>query len=178
MTQTEVVTTADEPTRAQRLRDGTEVELRPIGPGDAAALVDFHEGLSTDSIHYRFFTHHPHLSTREVERFTTVDHQDREAYVLVADDEIIAVGRYDRLTPSGDIAEVAFVVTDAWQGHGAATVLLQALAARAERDGIRTFVADVLPDNRRMLHVFQHSGLVSSCVHEAGVLHLEMPLDG
>ena len=58
----------------------------------------------------RFFAIHPHLSDKEVKRFTTVDHHDREALVALVDDELIGVARYDR-APDAREAEVAFVVS-------------------------------------------------------------------
>ena len=56
--------------------------------------------------------------------------------------ELIAVGRYDRLDDPTQ-AEVAFVVVDAFQHHGIATMLLHRLAARARKAGIRCLIAEV-----------------------------------
>ena len=140
------------------LADGRVVQVRPIDPTDAARLVHFHESLSPETTRLRFFTPHPYLSEAEVARFTTVDHHDREALVALADDELIGVARYDREAGSQD-AEVAFVVADAWQGSGVASLLLEHLAARARAEGLTSFVADTLPENRRMQRVFIDSGL-------------------
>ncbi|MBV8194363.1 MAG: hypothetical protein JOY80_02425 [Candidatus Dormibacteraeota bacterium] len=52
-----------------------------------------------------------------MEHFTHVDYQDRMAFVAELRDEIIAVGRYERLATSAE-AEVAFVVTDRHQRRG------------------------------------------------------------
>ena len=60
---------------------------------------------------------YPALSDRDVERFTHVDHVDRVAFVVTVGDEIIGVGRYDRIDELGE-AEVAFLVEDAHQGRG------------------------------------------------------------
>ena len=48
---------------------------------------------------------------------------------------LLAVVRYDRTTEERE-AEVAFVVQDAWQGHGIATALLHQLAAYAHAHGV------------------------------------------
>ena len=93
------------------------VAVRPMSAGDAPALVRFHERLSDDTPRLRFFTQHRHLSQREVQRFTHVDHHDREALVAWSQAEIVGVGRYDR-TEDPELAEAAFVVADGWQGHG------------------------------------------------------------
>jgi hypothetical protein len=40
---------------------------------------------------------HPHPSSQELLRFTTIDHRYREAFVAVAGIDILGVGRHDRL---------------------------------------------------------------------------------
>src|SRR4051794_30356986 len=157
------------------LSDGTVVSIRPIEPTDAERLVRFHAELSPESIRLRFFTPHPRLSEAEVARFTTVDHHDREALVALLGDDIVGVARYDRLT-NGTDAEVAFLVTDRWQGSGVGTLLLDHLAARARTEGLERFVAETLGENRRMAQVFQRSGLTPTTSWQDGVLHLVMPL--
>jgi acetyl coenzyme A synthetase (ADP forming)-like protein len=158
------------------LTDGRVVQVRPIEPTDAERLVRFHESLSAETTRLRFFAVRPHLSDADVERFTTVDHHDREALVGLVDDELIGVARYDRLPGTHD-AEVAFVVTDAWQGSGVGSLLLEHLAARARAEGFTKFVAETLTENRRMQRVFADSGLEAVHTWDRGVEHLAMPLD-
>ena len=93
------------------------VYVRPISIRDDERLLRFHATLSPETTRLRFFAVHPHLTLRETTRFTDVDHIDREAWVVLIDDEIIGVGRYERLADPDD-AEVAFVVADRWQGFG------------------------------------------------------------
>ena len=84
--------------------------------------------------------------------------EDGRGLVAVAGDpeHIVAHAAYMRETPGR--AEVAFVVADEWQGRGIATVLLAHLSELASAEGIATFTAVVLPDNRRMIQVFRDSG--------------------
>ena len=57
-----------------------------------------------------------------------------------------------RQPPAGDgRAEVAFAVAAGYQGRGLATILLGQLADAAATNGVDTFEAIVLPENRRML---------------------------
>lgn len=139
------------------LADGGTVHVRPIRPGDAAAHRAFFGAQSPQSVYFRFFGPRSELSDTEVARFTTVDYHDRMAFVAFLRDEMIAVGRYDRLA-GGDEAEVAFAVADGHQGRGLATLLLEYLATYAAEKGITRFAADTLIDNRRMLEVFQAAG--------------------
>ncbi len=77
------------------LRDGRTAHIRPIGPADADLLVEFYSRVSDRSKYYRFFSPMPHLSERDVRRFTQVDHDGRVAFVVLLRNRMIAVGRYD-----------------------------------------------------------------------------------
>jgi GNAT superfamily N-acetyltransferase len=137
--------------------DGTTLVVRPIRRDDGARLLAFHHHLSMRSTYLRFFNVHPELSAREVEHFTCVDYQDRLALVVECAGALVAVGRYERTDGSSE-AEVAFVVADAFQHHGIATLLLDELAAAAWARGVTVFVATALAENRSMLDVFRNSG--------------------
>lgn len=157
------------------LMDGGVVRVRPIEPSDAPGLEAFHAGLSDESRYLRFFSPHPRLSEREVERFTRVDMVDRVALVAELEGQLVAVGRFDR-RPGGEDAEVAFVVSDSQQGRGIATVLLEHLAAMARERGITRFTAEVLPHNRAMLNVFSAVGFIGTRTFDDGVMHVEMSI--
>ena len=155
--------------------DGAAAVLRPITPDDAAALVNFHATLSSDTTHMRFFNVHPHLSETEVRHFTHVDHHDREAIVVIAEAAIIGVGRLDRIPDSTD-AEVAFVVSDTYQNHGIGTALLMRLADHARSEGVQRLLASTLCENRAMIAVFNHSGFNTVRTRDHGVYQYEMVL--
>src|SRR5215510_9459794 len=128
------------------LSDGATVHLRPIEPEDAEQIVAMHARFSERTRYLRYFSPYPRIPERDLHRFTHVDHHDREAIVVAAGDLLIALGRYDRLGPGSDDAEVAFVVEDAHQGRGIGSVLLEHLADAARAAGIRRFVAEVLAE--------------------------------
>jgi RimJ/RimL family protein N-acetyltransferase len=157
-------------------RDGAVIAIREIEPGDADALIRFHERLSADSIRMRYFSAHPHLSQIEAVRLTTVDHRDRQAYVAEVAGEIIGVGRYERCDAAASAAEVAFVVADEWQGHGLGPRLLARLVDHARACGFRRLTASTLAGNRPMLTVFQRSGLPIHKERDAGVVEVVMDL--
>ncbi|WP_260684481.1 bifunctional GNAT family N-acetyltransferase/acetate--CoA ligase family protein [Rhodococcus sp. KBS0724] len=159
--------------------DGGAVALRPIVPEDADKLVEFHGKLSERTRYLRYFGPYPTMSKRDVTNFTTVDHHNRVAFVMMLGDEIIAVGRYERLLDVGDgkSAEVAFVVADAHQGRGLGPILLEYLAAAAAENGLTMFVAEVLSENRNMVTVFREAGYQVSRSFDGGVLRLEFAID-
>jgi GNAT superfamily N-acetyltransferase len=160
----------------ERLRDGSIARFRPILPTDGDALVDFHDGLSPQSVYRRFFFTHPHLTKVEVDRFTHVDYVERLAFAVLDGERIIGVGRYERLPP-GPEAEVAFVVTDDHQHLGIGTLLLDHLADAARVHGVERFVAQTLSENREMLGVFLSSGFPVETSASAGTVTIRFPIE-
>ncbi|MCR6690251.1 GNAT family N-acetyltransferase [Cellulomonas sp.] len=163
------------------LHDGSTTRVRPIRPDDAEALQAFHVAQSERSTYLRFFAHLERLPERDLQRLVNVDHVDRVALVATADDDgplgyrIIGVARYDRLDE--DEAEVAFNVADAHQGRGVGSVLLEHLGAAARERGVRRFVAEVLPQNGRMIAVFRDAGYEVRQHAEDGVVSLAFDID-
>ncbi|MGZ4613650.1 MAG: bifunctional acetate--CoA ligase family protein/GNAT family N-acetyltransferase, partial [Kineosporiaceae bacterium] len=157
------------------LADGSTAHLRPITPDDGEALQAFHRRQSPESTYLRFFAAMPRLSDADARHFTHVDHVDRVALVATVGDDLIGVGRYDRTDPR--TAEVAFNVADAHQGRGLGSALLEHLAAAARENGVHRFVAEVLPQNRRMLGVFRDAGYEVEHAFEDGVVSLSFDID-
>ena len=83
-------------------------------------------------------------------------------------------GRYIVVRPGQ--AEVAFAVVDKYVGKGIGTILMRHLTKIARQARLRELVADVLPDNRRMLKVFQKCGLPMATRREAGNVHVTLQL--
>lgn len=157
------------------LLDGSPAHLRPILATDADGLIAFYARVSEQSKYYRFFAPYPTLSERDVKRFTQVDHQSRVAFVVTIGPDIVAVGRYDSIDDVG--AEVAFLVEDAHQGRGIGQLLLEHLAQAGRERGVGKFVAEVLPENVRMIQVFREMGYHVEGGYEDGVMHLVFPIE-
>ncbi len=138
--------------------DGGTVHLRPILPSDAAALVEFHAGLSVRTRYLRYFSAYPRIPERDLIKFTTVDHHDRVGLIALLADKIIAVGRYEG-TPAADGPPV------------------EHLAAAARESGIRRFTALVLAENNAMLRVFRDAGYLPTRHIEYGEVSLEFDVD-
>src|SRR5689334_449286 len=135
-----------------------------------------HSKFSERTRYLRYFSPYPRIPPRDLERFVNVDHHDREAFVVAAGADLIAVGRYERLGAGAPEAEVAFVVADEYQGRGIGSVLLEHLAAAAREVGIERFVAEVLPQNAKMLNVFADAGYEVDRRYADGVVHLVFPV--
>ncbi len=158
------------------LRDGGTAHVRPIRPDDGEELQRFHLAQSEESVYLRFFAPMPRLSNRDLTRFTHVDHDSRVAIIAEVAGRIVGIGRYDRINEEPK-AEVAFNIADSDQGRGLGSVLLEHLAAAARERGIRRFVAEVLPRNRKMLSVFREAGYEVTHHFEDGVSSLGFDID-
>lgn len=158
------------------LRDGATAHLRPVVPTDRDALNTMYEKQSEQSIYLRFFAPKPKLTDKELTRFTTVDHNDRVAFVLFLGEELIGIGRYDR-THVPTEAEVAFLISDHHQGRGIGSILLEHLAAAALERGIEKFSAEVLPQNRKMINVFAEAGYEVKRAFDDGFVMVQFDID-
>lgn len=156
------------------LADGGTAHVRPIRPADADRLLAFYSRLSDESIYFRFFGPRPKLSDKEVAWFTNVDYTNRVALIATIGTEMVAVIRYDRVGATE--GEVAFLVEDAHQGRGVASVLLEHLAATARENGIETFIADVLPANMKMMGVLRQAGYTAQSRFADGVVRMTLDL--
>ena len=132
------------------LHDGTSLEVRPIRPTDADALVALHARLSTDTIYRRYFGARPHLSPADVDRFTRVDGRARFALVAMRGPDLVAVARYEG-RPGERSAELAVVIDDALQHQGVGRLMLERLLDVAREAGLDNIEADVLTGNAAML---------------------------
>ena len=72
------------------------------------------------------------------------------------------------------MAEVAFAVRDDYQMKGIGRELLQYLTYLAKKQGLLGFTADVLAENRGMLHLFENMGFDMEKRREYGVNELKM----
>jgi acyl-CoA synthetase (NDP forming)/RimJ/RimL family protein N-acetyltransferase len=157
------------------LRDGHPVHLRPITPTDGDALRQFHSSLSNRTVYFRFFSAKPALTDADVKYFTHVDHVQRVALIALDAGTIVGVGRFDALGDGS--AEVAFVIRDDVQGLGLGSVLLEHLVAAARELGIQRFVAEVLPENSRMLATFREAGFEITQRREEDVLAVSFDIE-
>ncbi|MPY93993.1 MAG: GNAT family N-acetyltransferase [Acidimicrobiia bacterium] len=158
------------------LGDGGTVHVRPIRPDDVPRLVRFHSRQSAESIYFRYFSHHPRLSERELEHFTNVDYRARMAFVALLGEELIAVARYEPWGQVGQV-EAAFFVDDRHHGRGLATLLLEYLAVAAREAGFTVMTASVLASNSGMLAVFKRAGFRSSSAFVDGVVEVRFAID-
>jgi GNAT superfamily N-acetyltransferase len=166
--------------RTERIstRDGKTLFVRPMTPDDRPAYLREFEQLSAETRYRRFLAPITDLTSSEVTYFTNVDHRDHEALIaLTGEGEIVGVGRYIRLEAGADVAEVAVTVADAWQGRGVGTALLNRLAERGARAGVRAFRGVCLTENTDMQRLLRQRGPDTKASRpEPGLVEIEVRL--
>lgn len=144
-----------------RLRNGTNILIRPIRPEDEPVMVKFHSTLSEQSVHFRYFS----LLTVEERtahgRLAQICFNDYEREIAIVairpslesnEGEIIAVARLIKVHGANQ-AEFALVVCDECQGEGLGTHLLKLLLEIGRQEGIDIIFAHILPENYGMQRI-------------------------
>ena len=142
--------------RSVELKNGAKVLIRPARAADAGALQALFHRLSPDDAYTRFFRRVRSLSYVELQTLCNVNHETEVAFVAVTGpregEEVVGSGCYF-LSPTTNLAEIAFMVAPEWQGAGLGTALQARLRDYAIRRGVRGFVAEILPRNAGMLRL-------------------------
>jgi acetyltransferase len=144
-----------------RLRDGTEVIVRPIRAEDEELIVKHFSTFSEHTIRMRFFSMIKRLTHESLIRLCHLDYDREMALVAVQHSNgelrILGVSRY-YLDPETGAAEFAVAVGDPWQGQGLGTHLMRRLIDVARQNGIKRLVGQVLRENTGMLRLVRTLG--------------------
>jgi CRP-like cAMP-binding protein len=142
-----------------RLRDGSELSLRPVLPGDDERTVHGHIKFSSETLYRRFMT--ARAPTPALMHYLSeVDYVDHFVWVVTDGTDPVADARFVRDQNDPTVAEIAFTVADAYQGRGIGNFLIGALSIAAEVDGIQKFSARMLSDNLPMRTIMDRYGAV------------------
>ena len=141
------------------LKDGTELVLRPVLPGDSERTSHGPVEFSTETLYRRFMsTRAPSMALMNY--LFQVDYVDHFVWVLVdgVDGPVVADVRFVRDERDMSSAEIAFIVGDAYQGRGIGNFLMDALTIAAHVGGVKRFSARVLSDNMPMRTILDRFG--------------------
>jgi CRP-like cAMP-binding protein len=143
------------------LNDGTELYLRPVLPGDNERTTNGPVEFSSETLYRRFQS--TRMPTKSLMAYLfEVDYVDHFVWVMTdgPDGPVVADARFVRDEADSTVAEVAFIVGDAYQGRGIGTFLMGALAVVAHYDGVQRFTARVLAENYPMRAILDQFGAV------------------
>ena len=154
------------------LRNGQEVLLRPIKPEDEPLWLQWFQSLSEESIRYRFFQMLKDTPHEVRVRYCNIDY-DREIAIVaeVVEDgikKILGVSRVS-IEPDGKSGEMAFIVSDYWQGLGLGTKMVDYTLDIAKEKGIESVYAIMLPDNYRALTLTKKMGFTIDYLNDGTV---------
>lgn len=147
------------------------VNLRPILPKDGDALVRYFERLTPEDVRFRFFGPMRCLSTKQVERFTRLNH-DREIAQVVEDPatgDFLAVGRL-AFDAAGRRAEFAISVRSDLKGRGVGRFVIAHLIDRARKRGVEEIFGDILAENTTMIAFAKELGFTITRVPESAAI--------
>lgn len=140
------------------LNDGTELMLRPALPGDSERTSNGPIEFSTETLYRRFMSvRAPSMALMNY--LFQVDYVHHFVWVLVdSDDLVVADARFVRDVSDPGLAEIAFIVGDAYQGRGIGNFLMDAVVIAAQVGGVKRFSARVLSDNVPMRTILDRFG--------------------
>jgi acetate---CoA ligase (ADP-forming) len=156
------------------LRDGSTVRIRVMRAADESGLLALLQSLSEESRWLRFYSSASGTAlATEAHREANLDHTFGLLAFSGVEERVVGHAFYAVVDEHR--AEVAFTITNDFQGRGLGSILLGQLAEVAAANGIQVFEAEVVAANHAMLHVFRASGFPVEVNATAGQLHVTFP---
>ncbi len=154
---------------------GFGMTIRPVRMNDESIVKEFFYALSDQSLFRRFMSQRKDVTHEMRQNFVVIDYT-KELIVLASiknnqKEIVVGMGQLARENDSLT-AEVAFAVRDDYQNNGIGTELLTYLTTYARREGFHGFTAEVLVENKPMLHVFEKMGEDITRTIDSGSYHL------
>jgi len=145
-----------------KLKDKTEIILRPIKPEDEYLWQDMFNSFSEETVRYRFFRILKDTPHELRTRFCNIDY-DREIAIVAEIEEkgkrrLIGVTRIINSPGNKAEAEFALVVSDKWHRLGLGSELLDYTFEIGEDMGLNKIYGLVLKDNDPMISLCREKG--------------------
>ncbi|MEM3377406.1 MAG: bifunctional acetate--CoA ligase family protein/GNAT family N-acetyltransferase [Candidatus Bathyarchaeia archaeon] len=144
----------------RKLKNGTQVLLRPIKPEDEKRFDEFLGSLSEETMRFRFFQILKDVSHDLLVRYCNLDY-NREITIIAEHQQdsrkIVGAGSLI-VKPDGKSGEFAVVVSDEWQGLGLGSKLMDHLIMIARDMRLEWIFGYVLSNNYKMLRMCAKMG--------------------
>ncbi len=158
-------------------KTGLELLIRPVRINDEPLLKEFFYSLSENSLYRRFISTRRDMPHERLQPFIIIDYTKEMVLLAVIQreerEEVVGIGQYS-IDEAAFKAEVGFAVKDDYQNKGIGTELLNYLTFLAQRQGLLGFYAEVLVENRPMLHLFEKMGFHIEKRREEGIYELKI----
>jgi acetyltransferase len=145
---------------ATKLKNATQVSLRPIKPEDEERFNEFLKSLSVETMRFRFFEIIKEMSHETLTKYCNLDY-DREIAIIVElqDNNKPIIGAVRLIAePGGKSAEFAVLVGDKWQGLGLGSKLMDLLVEMGKDMHVEKIYGYVSANNYKMLQLSKKKG--------------------
>lgn len=155
--------------------DGEKILVRPAKPVDERRIQEHYYSLPKEDVLTRFFCQKTIFGRTEMETRSNVDYINDLTLVAVVGEfgfgKVVAVAECMKLEGQ-NIAEVAFSVSEDYQGKRLGSYFIKKLAAVARESGIGGLTAYTFPSNKAMIALFKTLPYKVKTVYEDGDLVL------
>ena len=155
----------------RRLKDGTEIILRPIKAEDEGRFNELIKSLSVESMRFRFFEMIKEMSHETLTNYCNLDYDRQIAIVAELQEgrrQIIGAGR---VIAESDMksGEFAVLVSDQWQRKRLGSLLLDYILDVAKNMRLKRIFAHILPENYKMIGLCEKKGFKMETLDEETV---------
>ncbi|MCZ0926374.1 bifunctional acetate--CoA ligase family protein/GNAT family N-acetyltransferase [Halomonas janggokensis] len=163
------------------LKNGWQVEVRPIRAEDAPLITNFHRQLSEESIRFRYFHNKSDLTQRDLSMLSHINYDRQMAFIAEhqRDDgskEMLGVVRVWN-DPDNIRTEFSVIIRDDMQGLGIGSLLMKKMVAYCTHIGTLEMVGKIMPDNHPMRALMKHLGFTCRYNMEEQVIDAIMRLN-
>ncbi len=144
------------------LKNGWEVEVRPIRAEDAPLITSFHGQLSEESIRFRYFHNKADLTQRDLSMLSHINYDRQMAFIaehLLEDGskEMLGVVRVWN-DPDNIRTEFSVIIRDDLQGLGIGSLLMNKMINYCKSVGTLEMIGKIMVDNHPMRALMKHLG--------------------
>ena len=154
---------------------GQKISIRPSKPVDERRIQEHYYTLPKEDVLTRFFCQKTIFARAEMETRSHVDYINDLSLVAVVGEfgfgRIVAVAESMKLV-NKNMAEVAFSVSEDFQGKGLGSLFMKKLAAAARENDLAGLVAYTIPSNKAMINLFKTLPYKVTTTYEDGDLLL------
>lgn len=144
------------------LKNGWEVEVRPIRAEDAPLITRFHDQLSEESIRFRYFHNKADLTQRDLSILSHINYDRQMAFIAEhhgedGSQEMLGVVRVWN-DPDNIRTEFSVIVRDDLQGLGIGSLLMNKMIGYCRSVGTLEMIGKIMVDNHPMRALMKHLG--------------------
>lgn len=163
------------------LRNGMNVEVRPIRAEDAPLITSFHGQLSEASIRFRYFHNKSDLSQRDLSLLSHINYDRQMAFIAEhqledGSKQMLGVVRVWN-DPDNIRTEFSIIVRDDMAGQGLGSLLMSKMINYCKSVGTLEMIGKIMVDNYPMRALMKHLGFRCSYNMEEQVVDAVLRLN-